>query len=148
MKKILLVLIFLFSILPGMLSAQDRTISGTVRGSYKGEPLPGVTIIATESGKSAVTDSNGKFSLSITKQDKLLSISYIGYETLEKNTGSSFNDIRLIPSSTALKEVLVVGYGTQSKKEFTGSAARITSKTIKDIPVQSFEQALIGKALE
>ncbi|CAD0005143.1 SusC/RagA family TonB-linked outer membrane protein [Flavobacterium chungangense] len=146
MKKILLVLIFLFSILPGRLSAQDRTINGTVRGSDNGEPLPGATIIATQSGKSAVADSNGKFSLSITKEDKVLSINYIGYEPLEKNTGSSFNDIRLIPSNTALKEVLVVGYGTQSKKEFTGSAARITSKTIKDIPVQSFEQALIGKA--
>ena len=146
MKKILLILIFLFSILPGKVNAQERTISGTVRGSDNGEPLPGVTIIATESGKSTVSDANGKFSLAITQQDKLVTINYIGYETLEKRANSSFNDIRLNPSNTALKEVLVVGYGTQSKKEFTGSAARVTSKTIKDIPVQSFEQALIGKA--
>lgn len=146
MKKILLNLIFLFSILSGVLHAQERTISGTVRGSDIGEPLPGVTIIATESGKSTISDGNGKFSLVITPQDNTISINYVGYETLEKRAGSSFNDIRLNPSNTALKEVLVVGYGTQSKKEFTGSAARITSKTIKDIPVQSFEQALIGKA--
>lgn len=146
MKKFLLSLILLFSILPGVLQAQDRTISGTVRGSDTGEPLPGVTIIATESGKSTISDGNGKFSLSITPQDQTVSINYVGYETLDKRAGSSFSDIRLNPSNTALKEVLVVGYGTQSKKEFTGSAARITSKTIKDIPVQSFEQALIGKA--
>lgn len=146
MKKILFVLIFLFCILPGKTNAQEHTINGTVRGSDNGEPLPGVTIIATKSGKSTVTDGNGKFSLALTQQDKLVSINYIGYETLEKNPNSSFNDIRLIPSNTSLKEVVVVGYGTQSKKEFTGSSARVTAKTIKDIPVQSFEQTLIGKA--
>lgn len=146
MKKILLILIFLFSILPGRISAQERTISGTVRGADNGEPLPGVTIIATESGKSTISDGNGRFSLSITPQDTQVSVNFIGYETLEKRVNSSLNDIRLNPSNTALKEVVVVGYGTQSKKEFTGSAARVTSKTIKDIPVQSFEQALIGKA--
>lgn len=147
MKKNVLILIFLFSItLPGRLNAQEKTINGIVRSSDNGEPLPGVTIIAVKSGKTAVTDDSGKFSLSVTQQDKSVSINYIGYETQQKNVGSSFDDIRLIHSNTALKEVLVVGYGTQSKKEFTGSAARITSKTIKDIPVQSFEQALIGKA--
>ena len=104
MKKILPVLIFLFSILPSVLHAQDRTISGTVRGSDNGEPLPGVTIIATESGKSTISDGNGKFSLSITPQDSQISINYIGYETLEKRATSSFNDIKLNPSNTALQD--------------------------------------------
>ncbi|KUJ62380.1 SusC/RagA family TonB-linked outer membrane protein [Flavobacteriaceae bacterium CRH] len=145
MKKILLSLIFLLSIIPYTLSAQERTISGTVRDSENGSPLPGVTITAA-SGKSAISDGNGQFSIAVAEDDKLLTLSYIGYETLQKNASSSFSDIRLISSNTALKEVLVVGYGTQSKKEFTGSAARVTAKSIKDIPVQSFESALIGKA--
>ncbi|WP_163410705.1 SusC/RagA family TonB-linked outer membrane protein [Flavobacterium ajazii] len=146
MKKILLSFLFLLSILSGSLFAQDRTINGTVRDSENGEPLPGVTILAPVSGKTSISDSNGQFSIAVTSNEKQLSFSYLGYKTLEKNTSSSFNDIRLASENTALKEVLVVGYGTQSKKEFTGSAARITAKTIKDIPVQSFEQTLIGKA--
>jgi len=146
MKKILLSLIFLLSIVPYTLSAQERTITGTVRDSENGEPLPGVTIIAAASNKSSISDFNGQFSIAVSQNDKILTLSYLGYKTVEKNVNSSFSNVQLTSENTTLKEVLVVGYGTQSKKEFTGAASRVTSKTIKDIPVQSFEQALIGKA--
>lgn len=146
MKKTLLSLIFLLSIFTYTLSAQEQSISGTVRDSENGEPLPGVTITASVSGKSSISDANGQFVITVTQNDKSLILSYIGYETLEKSVNSSFSNIKLVGSNTTLKEVLVVGYGTQDKKEFTGAATRVTAKTIKDIPVQSFESALIGKA--
>ncbi|CAM3452442.1 SusC/RagA family TonB-linked outer membrane protein [Flavobacterium chungbukense] len=146
MKKILLSLLLLLSIFPTSLFAQDKTITGIIRDSENGDPLPGVTIVASSSGKTAISDGNGQFSITVTSKDQQVAFSYVGYKTLEKNTNSSFGNIRLVSENTALKEVVVVGYGTQSKKEFTGSAARVTAKAIKDIPVQSFEQALIGKA--
>jgi len=146
MKKNLLssiVLLLLFSV---RLLAQDREVNGTVRDAESGGPLPGVIIKTDKSGRTAVTKSNGQFTIALSSSDKVLVFSFVGYNKLEKTTNSPLGDIRLAPSSTNLKDVVVVGYGTQNKKEFTGSAARITAESLKDIPVQSFEQGLIGKA--
>ena len=146
MKKILLNFIVLLIVFSTRLLAQDREIRGTVRDAESGGPLPGVIIKTAQSGRSVVTRSNGQFSITLTPADQSLVFSYVGYNTLTKSSGSSFSDIRLAPSNTNLKDVVVVGYGTQSKKEFTGSASRISAEALKDIPVQSFEQGLIGKA--
>lgn len=143
-KKLPSLLLLLFISL--QIFAQETAITGIIRDAATGIPLPGVVIKALQSGHSTSSDSDGKFALNITAADKFLTFSFIGYKVLEKHATSSFRDVRLQPDITSLNDVLVVGYGTQSKKEFTGSAARITSETIKDIPVQSFEQALIGKA--
>ncbi|WP_316848864.1 SusC/RagA family TonB-linked outer membrane protein [Pedobacter agri] len=146
MNKKLLYLFFLFTLLSTALIAQEKTITGLVRDAQSGETIPGVVIKIIESNRTVSTNSNGRFSISATSADKLISFSFIGYQTLQKSINSSFNDVRLVPAQVNLQDVLVVGYGTQNKKEFTGSAARITSETLKDIPVQSFEQGLIGKA--
>jgi TonB-linked SusC/RagA family outer membrane protein len=146
MKKNLLSLILLLVVFSARLFAQDRQITGTVRDAESGGPLPGVIIRTAQSGRSVVSKTDGQFSITVTAEDKTVTFSYIGYSSLSKSTGSSFGEIRLTASNTNLKDVVVVGYGTQSKKEFTGSAARISAESIKDIPVQSFEQALIGKA--
>jgi len=145
MKQFLLFL-FLIAGVSAQVFAQDRKISGTVKDADGGGPLPGVVVKASASGRSAATNGNGQFTISVTDADKSLTFSYVGYETLTQSTASSSGDVRLKSSNTSLKDVLVVGYGTQNKKEFTGSAARITSETLKDIPVQSFEQGMIGKA--
>lgn len=146
MKKTLLSFIFLLLFVSTQLFAQDKVISGTVRDGESGGPIPGVVIKANQSGRSAATNENGQFTISVTASDKLLTFSFVGYQTLEKVTAANFKDIRLIPANTNLKDVLVVGYGTQNRKEFTGAASRITSESLKDVPVQSFEQGLIGKA--
>lgn len=145
MKKPLLSLVLLL-FLAITAFAQETAITGIVRDADSGAPLPGVIIKTAQSGRSAATNTEGKFTLSITPADKFVNLSFVGYKTLEKHTASSFKDVRLQPAVTSLKDVLVVGYGTQTKKEFTGAASRVTSESIKDIPVQSFEQALIGKA--
>lgn len=146
MKKILLSFILLLTVVSTTLFAQDREVTGTVRDAETGGPLPGVVVKTDQSGRTVSSQSNGKFSIKVSAADKAIAFSYLGYNTLNKPTSSAFGDIRLAPSSTNLKDVVVVGYGTQSKKEFTGSASRITAESVKDVPVQSFEQALIGKA--
>ncbi|MET1056330.1 MAG: TonB-dependent receptor [Pedobacter sp.] len=146
MKKNLLSLILLLVVFSASVFAQDREVTGTVRDAESGSPIPGVIIRTSQSGRSVVSKTNGQFSIAVTADDKTISFSYIGYNTQTKTAGSSFGDVRLVASNTNLKDVVVVGYGTQSKKEFTGSASRVTAEAIKDIPVQSFEQALIGKA--
>lgn len=145
MKRNLLSLVLLL-LLTLRTSAQETAITGIVRDGESGTPLPGVVIKTAQSGRTTSTNSDGRFSLEVTGADKFVTFSFVGYKSLEKHTSSSFKDVRLQPDVTSLKDVLVVGYGTQTKKEFTGAASRITSETIKDIPVQSFEQALIGKA--
>ncbi len=146
MKKNLLKLILVFSILSLHSYGQERTLTGTVRDSESNGPLPGVVVKASSSGRVATTNSDGQFSITIGTADKHLTFSYVGYENLRTPSAASLRDIKLKSAVTNLKDVLVVGYGTQSKKEFTGAATRVTSESLKDIPVQSFEQGLIGKA--
>lgn len=146
MKKNLLSLTLLLVVFSARLFAQNRELSGTVRDAETGGPIPGVIIKANQSGRSVLSKTNGQFSITVTADDKAVTFSYVGYTSITKTPGSSFSEIKLSASNTNLKDVVVVGYGTQAKKEFTGSAARITAEAVKDIPVQSFEQALIGKA--
>ncbi len=146
MKKKLLQLFLLFFLLSTAVFAQDRVINGVVRDAQSGETLPGVVIKSSQSARTAASNSEGQFTISVTPADKLLIFSFVGYQTFEKPVNSTFKDTRLTPTNINLQDVLVVGYGTQSRKEFTGSASRITAEAVKDIPVQSFEQGLIGKA--
>lgn len=141
----ILILIFLFAS-SSVLWAQQREISGVVKDAANGGPLPGVIVKSLKTQKTVSTTNDGKFVISLGADENLLSFSFIGYETLQRSANSSPLQILLQPSNTALNEVVVVGYGTQTKKEFTGAASRISGDSFKDTPVQSFDQGLIGKA--
>jgi len=90
-----------------------KTVSGIVTDE-KGLPLPGVTIIEKESSNGAVTDFDGKYTITI-QQGKQLVFSYLGYTTEEITIGSSIVNLSLEEDSSTLDEVVVVGYGTQKK---------------------------------
>lgn len=122
------------------------TISGVV-SDEKGETLKGVSIMVKGTAKATMTDDNGKFQVSAETENVVLVFSFIGYKTLETPVKSSKNlSITLSSEAKSLNEVLVVGYGTQTKAEFTGSASRVTGSSLRDLPVQSFDQGLAGKA--
>jgi len=124
----------------------NRRIIGVVTDSLSGEPLINVSIVQKGTTKGSATDGNGRFSIDV-PSDAVLVFSYIGYKRVEQRVGNnSVFTIQMISDAQLLNEILVVGYGTQSKKEFTGSAARILADDVKDIPVQSFDQALSGRA--
>lgn len=112
-----------------------------------GETLPGVSITVKGTSKVSLTDVNGDFKLSVEDENTVLVFSYIGFKPKEVKVGKSTRlTVVMMPDVKALNEVVVVGFGTQTKEEFTGSAARVSGDALKDIPVQSFEQGLAGRA--
>ena len=109
-------------------NAQNKTISGTVRDD-RSEPLPGATLVVAGSNAYAITDSNGKFSLSAA-QGQEITVSYLGFDDYVFTvTGTSQYNINMRPSeATMLNESVAIGYGTTTKKEVTGSVTSLRSE--------------------
>ncbi|CAM3943670.1 TonB-linked outer membrane protein, SusC/RagA family [Pedobacter westerhofensis] len=121
-------------------------ISGVVTDE-NGETLPGVSVKVKGSSSATVTDSNGKFTITVPNDQATLVFGYIGYTSKEVPVGNKTSlKISLQPDAKTLNDVVVVGYGTQTKAEFTGSASKVSGESLKDLPVQSFDQGLAGKA--
>lgn len=103
-------------------------VHGTVTDE-KGTPLVGVTVKVKGSSVGAVTDATGTFSLSGIPDNATLEVSYVGYDTKEVSVdGKTSLNITLAASSTGLNEVVVVGYGTQTRKEITSAIANVDAK--------------------
>jgi TonB-dependent SusC/RagA subfamily outer membrane receptor len=127
------------------LHAQTRTTSGRVIGS-DGAGLPGVTVLVKGTSLGAATDTDGRYSLPVPAGATTLVFSFVGYTSQEARIGDGPLNITLATNSTSLDEAVVVGYGTQSRRDLTGSVATVTGKEIANTPVQSFDQALQGRA--
>ena len=128
MKKTLLTLFCLFgTLLPYAVQAQNRTVTGTVRGD--GAPLAGATVVDKTNGKYAITDQNGCFSLECGKGDSI-TVSFYGFNDAEVVAGDGATmDIDLGNAvSTMLDETVVIGYGTTTKKEITGAVSSLKSE--------------------
>lgn len=125
----------------------DVDIRGRVVDGEKDEALPGVSISVKGTTKGTISDSDGNFQLSVEGPEAVLVFAYIGYERQEVRVGSqSVMAIRLTPSNSSLNEVVVVGYGTQKRRDVTGSVSTVTAKEIEKVPVISLDQALQGRA--
>lgn len=125
--------------------AQTRTITGKVFDATDGTPLAGVTVAAGKTG--VQTDSEGNFSITVSPDTKSLTITFVGYQTQQVKISSESNySVPLSSSNQSLEEVVVVGYGTQKKKEVTGNLASVSGAAVSSRPIQSFEQALGGRA--
>lgn len=126
--------------------AQDRTVTGTVTDD-KGVALTGATIKIKGSLNAVSTDANGRFSLAAPATASVLEVSYVGYETQSVSLGGRAElHIVLAPARSNLDEVVVVGYGTQKRKDVTGSVVSVKGAAIKDQPVTSVTAALQGRA--
>lgn len=146
MKKLLQSL-FILLFIAGSAMAQDRTITGTVTGKEDGLPLPGVSVKIKGAAGGTTTAADGKYSIRITSQATALEFSFIGFITQIKPIGSGNQiSVSLSGDSKTLSDVVVTGYTTQAKRDVTGSIASISAEQLKNVPVQSFEQALAGKA--
>ncbi|KEO74319.1 SusC/RagA family TonB-linked outer membrane protein [Anditalea andensis] len=131
----------------GIASVQlpDYLIKGKIIDEDSGEPLIGASVMLVGSTKGVVTDLDGSFEMDI-PEGSTLRISYLGFKPKEVPVGNqSFLTITLTPDGL-LQEVIVVGYGTQTKKEFTGSASSVDGDKLRDLSVQSFDQGLAGRA--
>lgn len=147
MKRLLLLSSMVLFIAVSNVLAQERTVSGRVTSTEDGTALPGVNVVLKGTTIGTATDADGRYSLSIPSSGGSLVFSFIGLQTQEIPIGDrSIVDVSLALDATQLSEVVVIGYGTQSKRDVSGSIASISGKEIANMPVQSFDQALQGRA--
>jgi TonB-linked SusC/RagA family outer membrane protein len=122
--------------------AQSPVVTGYVTGSSN-ERLEGVTITDKQAGNTTVTDAYGYFSIRVSSSTSVLAFSHTGYETLEVPLkGQSSIQVNLQLARNELADVVVVGYGTQRKKETTGSIASIKAAELTQTPVANVAQGL------
>lgn len=125
---------------------QQIQIKGNVTDS-KGVPLPGANILEKGKTNGVQTDLNGNFSISLGNNDAILVVSYIGFDTKEVVVkGQIAITIALTESASTLDEVVLVGYGSKSKRSVTSSISSVNMAGTADIPVSSIAQTLSGKA--
>ncbi|MFH6601876.1 TonB-dependent receptor [Maribacter algicola] len=123
----------------------QQSIQGQVKDE-NGQPLPGASIIEKGTANGTTTDFDGNFSLTVTDENASLIISYLGFLTQEIPINGQTNISAILQEDTAkLDEVVVVGYGAQSRKKVTGAIASVKSDQMADLPVTSFDQALAGQ---
>ncbi|TVZ60290.1 TonB-linked SusC/RagA family outer membrane protein [Flavobacteriaceae bacterium MAR_2010_105] len=126
--------------------AQNVTVNGSVTDRANGIPLPGVNIIQKGTTKGTTTDFDGNFTLSEVPINSVLVFSYLGYQTREITiTSDAPLTVTLQEDAEALNEVVVIGYGTQTKKEITGAVSVVSSETIEALKPTRIEQALQGQ---
>jgi TonB-dependent starch-binding outer membrane protein SusC len=146
-KRLLIFNLFLFVCCSLSLFAQDRRITGKVVSAADGSPLPGVSVQVKGTSKGTATGADGSYALSVPSGVNSLEIRSVGFNTQTVTIGSQSSiNVALTENENALNEVVVVGYGTQIKRELTGNIASIKSTDIANMPVTSFDQAMQGKA--
>lgn len=124
---------------------QGFRVNGTVVDSY-GQPLPGVNIIQKGTNNGTVSDFDGNYQLEISESDVILVFSYVGFQTVEENVSARRTiNITLKESVNNLEEVVLVGYGSSTKKDLTGSVGSVSAKELQDIQFPSVTQALQGR---
>lgn len=107
--------------------AQKVTVSGTVKDA-SGDAIIGATVVEAESGQGVVTEANGSYTISVSKNSTLW-VSYVGYaDAFEQVAGRTTINFILEQSAQQIEEIVMVGYGSQKKKEVTGSVASIKSE--------------------
>ncbi len=134
---------------PPGISPETDPIRFAVKGSVKtisGEAIPGVNILLKNTATGTITDNNGTYGLTLPDGSGILVFSFIGYITQEIQVSNrAVVDVVLEEDKQSLEEVVVVGYGTQRKRELTSAVASIDHSKMADLKVSSFSEALVGQ---
>jgi TonB-linked SusC/RagA family outer membrane protein len=129
----------------GIASAQQSSVSGTVI-DQKGNPMVGVTVAVKGTSTGAVTDQNGKYTLTNVPQNSTIIYSFVGMTTQEiALEGRSKIDVTLGEKAIGLDEVIVVAYGSQSKRTLSGAISNVGSDAIVRTSSTNATGALVGK---
>jgi TonB-linked SusC/RagA family outer membrane protein len=130
-----------------MAFAQGRVITGTVTSTEDGLGVPGATVLVKGTTIGTATDIDGKYSINVPAGSNVLVFTFVGLTSQEVNIGNrSTINVALESDVTALSEVIVTGYGTQPKREVTGAVSSVKGDAIQNLPLQSFDRALQGRA--
>ena len=145
MRKLILTLSAVFVLILHA-AAQDRTITGKVTND-KGAPIEGASITSNDGKYGTQTDKFGTYSLSVPPTVKSLNFSNVNFEGESKTVGkNTVINVSLRVKDSKLEEVVVVGYGVQQKKAFTGSATRVDVKEFANLLTPSIDRQLAGRA--
>ena len=126
--------------------SQGRMITGVITDAGDGSTLPGATVLEKGTSNGTITDIDGKFQLTVSGDDAVLTVSFVGFETKEVTVGSqSVINVGLGLSLSELSEVVVIGYGVQQKKVATGSISKVDAKNLEGYKVASVQSALDGQ---
>ena len=123
----------------------DLPVKGRVSGSDNNEGLPGVSVVVKGTSAGTITDVNGAFELTVPNDQSILVFSYVGYipQEIVVNNSSNLN-VKLVADTKALEEVVVIGYGTQKKRDLTGAVSSIDNTKNETLPNTNVIQALRG----
>jgi TonB-linked SusC/RagA family outer membrane protein len=144
MKKVIL-LLTCFMISMGLAIAQNKQVSGTVVDE-SGEPVIGASVIVKGNATvGTITNVDGKFSFSIPESANTLVVKFIGYSNVEVASSSNVYVV-LHLGEKSLDEIVVVGYGSQKKKDVTSSISKVNGGDISGLASPSFESQLAGRA--
>jgi TonB-linked SusC/RagA family outer membrane protein len=142
-----LVLIFLLGTFYSLQGAEQQqiTVTGKVTDASTGQPMPGVNVVVKGTNIGALTGLDGNYTLAVPDQNASLLFSFIGYETQEQIVSARTTiNVALSPSTMALDEVIVTGYGTQKKSDLTGSVVRVTMDEKATLSNLNLSQAMSG----
>ena len=140
LKTFLLAITLIFSL--STIQAQSLTVKGVVTGD--GEPLPGVSVLVKGTANGTVTDFDGNYEIKANTNDVLV-FSYIGFTAREIKVTKPTLNVALKSDVAALEEVVVIGYGTQRKKEVTGAVVKVESETLAQTATSDVNSALQGQ---
>lgn len=148
MKKILLFSIFsLILITSVQVQAQERTITGRVTSAEDGSTLPGVNVVIKGTSQGTITDSDGSFRIAVPSNATSLSFSFVGFLSQDVEVGAkAVVDVQLVTDVTQLSEVIVTGYASIDKRQISGAISSVKGAAIENLPLQSFDRALQGRA--
>ncbi|KRD09907.1 SusC/RagA family TonB-linked outer membrane protein [Flavobacterium sp. Root901] len=136
-------LLIVLSLCTSFAFAQSIDVNGTVVDG-SGLALPGVNVKVKSSSQNTTTDFDGSFKLSGVPKGSLVVFSYIGYRTQEVAVNGTKMAVKMADDAKSLEEVVVIGYGSQKKREVTGAVSVIDSKTLDVLKPTRIEQALQG----
>ncbi|MDH6533912.1 SusC/RagA family TonB-linked outer membrane protein [Parabacteroides sp. 52] len=144
MMKRLTYFLFCLVMSIGIAQAQTTKITGNVISAEDNEPIIGASIMIKGTSTGTVTDFEGNFTLEVPSATKTVQVSFVGMETMEVAVKPRMNIVMNV-SSLALGEVMVVAYGTATKRSFTGSAAKVEGEKIAQKNTSEISKALQGE---
>lgn len=148
LKKMSFLLFFIAgmqSITIGQETGNRLTVKGSVL-SENGETLPGVSIMEKGTKNGTISNAEGNFSITVNDQNAVLRFTYLGFQPKELNIEGRDNfEIILQEQAIGLDEVVVVGYGSQNRKDLTGSVASVDIEELEGIPAPNIGEAIQGK---
>ncbi|MFT3845702.1 MAG: TonB-dependent receptor [Lacibacter sp.] len=135
----------IFFLFANSLYAQNKTVNGVVKNE-EGEPLANATVSVRGTKIAVLTDKDGKYSLKVTSDKAVITVSFIGMKSVTDIVGNrTVVNFVLVKDKSDLDEVVVVGYGTVRKKDLTGTVGRVSVSDVQKAPVQTVDQALGGR---